>query len=50
VAEPPGDVVCGQDTQVAADVGVEQPPEREEADDIDRAGRRAQDSRQYLSR
>jgi hypothetical protein len=39
-------VVCGQDTQVAADVGGEQPLEREEADDIDRAVRRAQDGRQ----
>jgi hypothetical protein len=38
--------VRGHDYQVAGDMGGEQPPKSEKADDIDRAGRRAQDKRE----
>jgi hypothetical protein len=46
LAETAGDVVDGHDHDVAGDVSSEQPPERQKADDVHRAGRRAQDDRQ----
>ena len=45
LAETAGNLVNGPDYHVPSDVGGEQPSERQEADDIDRAGRRAQDGR-----
>ena len=46
LAETAGDVVRGHDDQVASDVGGKQPAKRKKADDINRAGRRAQDGRE----